>query len=127
MSEKIKIPRALNAEINLRDDLGSNIMEAYVQEDGPLNGFMGQVFLGYESQGRRQFTLGDVQRFLAGLLGHEKFKPHSKIIVDILGTTDFSGIEFEEKPNLSDHSKTKKKHLKTNRDSRGNRFGGGRR
>lgn len=125
--EKLKIPPAMNLEINRRDDLGSNLMEAYVQEDGPLNGYLGQLFLGYESQGRRPFTLRDVQDFVMGLFAHKKFKPHAKIVLDILGTTDFSGVEVAERVNPADHSKTKKKHHKVDRDSRGNRYGGGRR
>lgn len=84
------------------DDNGSNIIEAYMQYAGPLNGFMGQRFKGYEGQ-REPLTLEEFQAFIIFLANHHKYRNLSPVIIDLFGTTTFATINFVPDKSISTH------------------------
>jgi len=84
----------MEIDLRIHDDLGANVLEARKNGIDPLNGFMAQVFLGYESQGRTPFTPEDIQNFIFLLATHRKFEPFAIIIIDLFGTTTFTDLSF---------------------------------
>ncbi len=50
MAEIIKIPPGMHLDFRRHDDNGANVVEAYVARLGPLGGYLGQRFKGYETK-----------------------------------------------------------------------------
>lgn len=119
MIDKIKIDPRLNFEWRDHGDTGANVAEAYMPEDGVINGFITQRFQGYESQGRKIFTLKDLQLFFNDIVAHKKFRPLARVVIDFFGSRDFNPNTTLNKRELNPPP-PKKKHLKVKRDSRGN-------
>lgn len=107
----------MDVDIRIGEDMGSNLMDAYVDEFGPLNGLMEIVFKGYESKGREAFTLEDIQELLIRLSMHAKFKRYSPIIINILGTMDFNYLNLVKESGKTPLPKSKAKgEIRNNSD-----------
>jgi hypothetical protein len=102
LAETIKIPPGMHLDFRRHDDNGSNIVEAYMQHAGPLNGFMGQRFKGYEGQ-REALTLAEFQEFIVFLANHHKYRNLSPVIIDLFGTTTFAEVVFVPDRSITTH------------------------
>lgn len=92
----------MHLEFRRHDDNGSNIVEAYMQHAGPLNGFMGQRFKGYEGQ-REALTLAEFQDFIIFLANHPKYRNLSPVMIDLFGTTTFAEVVFVPDSRIATH------------------------
>lgn len=92
---------------------GSNLIEAYDKNQGVINGYMGQEFLGYGDD--KSFSIAQIQKFIINLLTHTKRTASSHIIIDFFGVIQEHDPTPEPKP--------KKKHHKVDRDAKANHRG----
>ena len=84
---ELRIPRKLRQLIEVRkaDDQGSNLMEGYNSDMGD-RGFIAQSFNGYESSGRRPFTVREVEDFIVECCQHPKMaERYSHLLILIIG------------------------------------------
>lgn len=84
----------MHLDFRRHDDNGANVVEAYVASSGPLGGYLGQRFKGYEHQGRTPFTATEIQEFINFIALHKKYRNLSLVVIDFFGTAEFINLRF---------------------------------
>lgn len=104
LAEIIKIPPGMHLNFRRHDDAGSNLVEAYVYDSGPLGGYLGQRFKGYEHQGRTPFSTAEIQDFIYFIALHRKYRNLALVVIDFFGTADFTELRFVPDKSVKTHA-----------------------